>query len=660
MLLCVAMTPLNVDDTASHQDVEPDATRHTGAQESKGVHIKSGKQVANQLRAATGKNDSRYWLSRIFCPVNDRGEVSPHYSMKVQFRGRRMAFTLGTANKEAGARRASGIYTDLLTLGVEATLAKHRTQRKISSDEATTVGEWIEAARRVSATNAATFAQYAASLRLIVGQILSVKKTKNRFGPGKGGAQAYRATIDAASLEILSAQALQRWRLAYVAQARNPAQERSRMTSANSTIRQARSLFADKIVRFLPDVRLPSPRPFSDVEFFPKQSARYFSRIDPKALLRKAQTELAENDPSAFLAMLLALAAGLRRGEILSLAWPQIDFERASIRIEATESASLKTADSRGEVRVDDGVISILRGFRANAVFTRLNHWLRKHGVTARKPMHELRKELGALVTAEHGIYAASRVLRHSSVATTAAHYTDLKTRPTMAVGSWLTPANVIAMTQSGKPLFPLPKGSEGWVKLAECEEFCLYRKPDGMTITIRSNAVKLAYWKARFVISNADNKKRSVEDRTRLALALRRLALYTRFSLPQGDDDDGWAIPLVRELAETLGQLLLEAKDRENPADAVDRCANIFRDALDDVAKEREGKGGKGKRSLRIRTLIEVATCLFQAERRRPTKSRLREEMAAILGLAPKGKNLKSDWRGLFTSAGLSGLPEE
>ncbi|MGA7215568.1 MAG: tyrosine-type recombinase/integrase [Terrimicrobiaceae bacterium] len=435
--------------------------------------------MANQIRAAAGKNDSRYWLSRIFRPVNDRGETSPHYSMKVQFRGRRMAFTVGTANKEAAARRAAGIYTDLLILGVEATIAKHRAQspREISSKVAT-IGAWIEAARGVSASNAATFAQYAASLRLIAGQILSVKKTKKRFGPGKGGAQAYRAGIDAASLEILSAQAVQRWRLAYVAKAKNPAQERSRMTSANSTIRQARSLFADKIVRFLPDVPLPSPRPFADVEFFPKQSARYFSRIDPKALLRTAQCELAENDPSAFLAMLLALAAGLRRGEIDSLAWHQIDFERALIRVESTEAASLKTADSRAEVPIDPGVVEVLRGFRAkasglfvieaeggeygprvwgrhyraDAVFTRLNHWLRKHGVTARKPIHELRKELGALVTAEYGIYAASRVLRHSNVATTAAHYTDLKTRPTVAVGSWLTPANVVAITPRPPP----------------------------------------------------------------------------------------------------------------------------------------------------------------------------------------------------------------
>ena len=205
--------------------------------------------------------------------------------MKVQFRGRRMAFTLGTGNKDAAARRAAGIYTDLLTLGVEATLAKHRAQssREIPSKVAT-IGEWIEAARVVSASNAATFAQYAASLRLIAGQILSVKKTKKRFGPGKGGAQAYRAGIDAQSLEILSEQAVQRWRLAYVAQARNPAQERSRMTSANSTIRQARLSVRSQDRAFLPDTRLPSPPPVCRCRVLPRQSARYFSRIDPQGV----------------------------------------------------------------------------------------------------------------------------------------------------------------------------------------------------------------------------------------------------------------------------------------------------------------------------------------------------------------------------------------
>jgi integrase len=352
---------------------------------------------------------------------------------------------------------------DVLVSGFDTAVERIR-PAPIRHERTATVGEWIEGTRKVSAAKSATFAQYATSLRLIVSQLLAVKKTRARFGPKKGGARAYRAIVDSASLEILSQQAVQQWRLAYVAQAKNPAQERSRMTSANSTLRQACSLFADKIVRYLPELRLPEPYPFAECEFFPPQSSRYFSRIDPKALVLSARNELSESDPSAFLAMLLALAAGLRRGEIDSLAWHQIDFDRALIRVENTETASLKSVESRAEVPVDADVIAILRGFRAKAsgpfvleadggepgprhwgrhyradgVFKRLNSWLRAHGVTARKPLHELRKELGALITAEHGIYAASRVLRHSSVATTAAHYTDLKVRPTIAIGSWL------------------------------------------------------------------------------------------------------------------------------------------------------------------------------------------------------------------------------
>jgi integrase len=431
------------------------------------LNIKSGKPVANTLSRGAGKNDSRYWRKRIYRPFNARGEASPHYSMRLQMRGNRWSFSLGTGNAEAAARKAANVYTDFLTLGVEAALAKYRPQK--AADSIATVGQWIEAARSVATVNPATFALYAAALRKIVGDIIKVKRNRKRFGPKGGGAQAYRKAIDAAPLALLSPTAIQKWRLEYVKRAKTPAEQRSRMTSCNSTLRQARSLFGKKIAKFVP---LPEPPPFQHVEFFPRQSAKYFSRIDAKALLTTAQSELAEKDSPAFLVILIALATGLRKGEIDTLAWHQIDFNRGVVRVEHTDTATLKSADSRGEVPIDASVVELLRGFharktgafviecgdnlsgprawgrhyRAQSVFDRVTVWLRKHGVTAKKPLHELRKELGALITAEHGIYAASRVLRHADLATTAAHYTDLKTRPTIPVGEWLTPKNVVPM----------------------------------------------------------------------------------------------------------------------------------------------------------------------------------------------------------------------
>ena len=445
---------------------------------------KIAKQLPNKKTGGVGKNSANYWITRLIRPVNSRGEESPHYSFRTLYKGKRGAFSTGTGNKEAAAKIAAGIYNDILTIGWEATLAKHRTNTNPDPDlpaPVASVGDWIAAARKVSEANASTFNCYSCSLRKIVADILAVERSKKRFGPSMGGAAEYRAEIDATNLEVLTLPAVQKWRLEYVKRAKTPAEERSRMTSCNSTIRQARSLFAGKILKFLPDIRLPDPIPFHAVEFFPRQSAKYFSRIDAKTLLQEAHRELAKNDPPAFLAMLLALSAGLRKGEIDSLQWHQVDFNRQLIRVESTDSASLKTADSRDEVAIDENTIAILRGFhakkedqfviagdgegsgpkkwgqnyRAGAVFDRLTAWLRKHGVTARKPLHELRKELGALVTAEHGIYAASRVLRHSNVATTAAHYTDLKTRPVIDVGGWLTGAENIEQ-------FPTPQAEPG------------------------------------------------------------------------------------------------------------------------------------------------------------------------------------------------------
>ncbi len=432
---------------------------HNSAQNESGQNVKTARKL--QERISLSKGDSRYWMvaGRL-----KKSNGSPHYSVQIQFKGKRMGFTTRTANKDAAAKIAASIYTDLLKFGADATLGKHRPQQPIKEANTATIGEWINSAKEVTVVNASTFNCYACSLRLIASQILRLKKTKRRFGPKKGGSSVYRRAIDAATLEILTPTAIQQWRKAYVRKAKNPAEQGSRMTSCNSTIRMARSLFAAKVIRYLPTLRLPKPLPFEGVELYPRQSSKYFSRIDAKELLRKAEQELRSTDSPAFLAMLLALGAGIRRKEIDSLCWHQVDFERELIRIEATDKAQLKTADSRGEVFIDSTLAAVLKEFhagadsefvvecvgkeggvttwgqryRAGAVFDRVNAWLRANGVKAQKPLHELRKELGALMTSEHGIYAASRLLRHSDVSTTARHYSDLKTRPTVGVGGWL------------------------------------------------------------------------------------------------------------------------------------------------------------------------------------------------------------------------------
>jgi integrase len=448
------------------------------------MNQKYGKQLANTIRAAAGKNDSRYWLARVFRPVNARGAASPHYSMKVQFRGRRMAFTLGTGNKEAAAKRAAAIYGELLAHGVEATLARRRARRPEGEDIAT-IGAYLRAAQSVMAVRPASFVAYCARLRRIAGDILNSSATRRTKIRQR---RAMRQVIDEAPLSIFTPAAVQAWRLAFVARAGvNGTKARSARISSNSMIRQARSLFAPKVLKFLDTLRLPNPLPFSGVEFFPRESMRYTSRIDAGVLMRAAREELAQGDPDSFLAMWLALAAGLRRGEIDRLLWRNVDFVRGRIIVEESEHGQLKTEESRGTVDIDPRTVEILRGFAAKAlgqfviearrgeageasrgkgnryrcekVFARVNRWLRSHGIEGHKALHVLRKEAGAIVATREGIFAASHFLRHRDIALTASVYADKKTRTVVDMGALLEeggaggesrPENVISMQSPG------------------------------------------------------------------------------------------------------------------------------------------------------------------------------------------------------------------
>jgi integrase len=76
--------------------------------------------------------------------------------------------------------------------------------------------------------------------------------------------------------------------------------------------------------------------------------------------------------------------------------------------------------------------------YRAQNVFERLTAWLRSKGVTAQKPIHELRKESGSTVNRKHGLTAAKDFLRHADIAITAAHYIDRPRQATSGLGALL------------------------------------------------------------------------------------------------------------------------------------------------------------------------------------------------------------------------------
>jgi integrase len=399
--------------------------------------------------------------------------VSAHYAVQMQVKGRHMSLGLHTGNREVAARKAAALYNDFVTLGVEAALAKHRPPRPVA-ERIATIGEYIEAARAVMDVRPISFVSYTNSARLVAASILYPAAETRRT-------RKIDESVDAAPLSIFTLEAVQRWRLGFVARAKgDPRRGRAARISANAIIAQAKSLFSPRVTKYLSALRLPDPLPFAGIERFPRESQRYVSRINAGELLRSAREELAVKAPAAFLTILLALAGGLRRGEIDSLLWENVDLDGGRLIVDS-EQGRLKTAESHGEVDIDEQTVEILRGYRARAtgrfvieggheagnssrirspyrckqIFAFVVWWLRRHGVDSEKPLHTLRKESGALVVSHEGIYAASRHLRHRDIAITASHYADKKSRTVIDVAELLKteagPSNVVSMPEADR-----------------------------------------------------------------------------------------------------------------------------------------------------------------------------------------------------------------
>ncbi|HWB02781.1 MAG TPA: site-specific integrase [Verrucomicrobiales bacterium] len=459
---------------------------------------KSGQGVARENDAEKASNtfpktDSRHWLTRVFkLTYNDNGitRESPHYSARIQARGRRERFPLGIANQRDAAKAARDIYLRVIAEGWDTVLQHYKPQSQPKdSEDVLTLGEYITAARAAAAVSPRALEGYCRSLRRIVAGTMGIKGDKKRFAPKEGGSKAWREKIDKTPLADLTPARVSTWGLAYVKQAgADPAAQARRRNSWNSILRQAKGLFSVELVERLAGThRLPQPLPLHGVKPFKSGSMKYRSKIDAPALLRAAREQLG-GDPSRveeWKAFLLAFLGGLRKGEIDTLIWDQIDFQRRLIRIERTDQFAPKTESSAADVDMEPELVETLRGLRARATpatskktpafflespllprpdarhsyyrcqrtFEALSEWLRSQGITARKAIHELRKEAGSILAEQSGLFAAQLFLRHGSPQTTALHYLDKKARLSTGLGKLLTedlpPANVTPITSN-------------------------------------------------------------------------------------------------------------------------------------------------------------------------------------------------------------------
>jgi integrase len=349
--------------------------------------------------------------------------------------------------------------------GWDAALKQLSPDRNSTPKNQTTIGSFIDIVRPLASVRPRTFEIYAYALRKIAREATGAKDTSRSGFDPKG--LGWRQATDLLLLSKLTPNAVAQWKAKVLAEAtQNPVARQRARRNVNSFVRNARALFSRKILKRLKakDIVLPSPLAFEGFEFEEQGNTKYDSKIDATALLQNARSELAETDAEEWKVILLALGAGLRRSEIDGLCWSQLDAVRGEIRIVNHEYFQAKTDGSEGKIFVDPGLMAELGRFqiepdttpvvdgnipfrqssgrqyyRCQETFERVTSWLRNHGVTGDKPLHTLRKEFGSIICAAADIYTASRQLRHSNLATTAAFYADHRRRVSVPVTEMLT-----------------------------------------------------------------------------------------------------------------------------------------------------------------------------------------------------------------------------
>lgn len=449
---------------------------------------KSGQEVAKVFSGekktkALPKTDSRYWLARLFRNSYKNGDVvslTRDWCARISRAGRRETFNLGSPNRDAAARTAQKIYSSLLSRGWEETLAEFK-PKAAKPTHIATIGEFLAEVKATAGFRASTFTVYSQSLRQIAAEICDIgdqpaldedgqpkrdRKKRiiylSRRDHQSGGRLAWVAKVEAQPLDIFTAGSVQRWKLAYIEKAGTaPDAVRKATNTAGSLLRSARALFSERAIKYAVEkLTLPNPLPFAGLKIPKMAGTRYVSRIDTHSLIKTAHLELS-GEP--FKIFCLGLFCGLRKREIDTLLWRQVDFHSGQICIEATELFQPKSEESFGVVDLDAELLGLMRGWKAKEKgefviapalkpqmhvsrsnyrctrhFRSLYAWLKGHGINDTKKLHTLRKELGAVLASEQGIFAAQSVLRHAQISTTAAYYTDKKKRITAGLGALL------------------------------------------------------------------------------------------------------------------------------------------------------------------------------------------------------------------------------
>lgn len=380
----------------------------------------------------------------------ERPEWSAAWYLRKMIHGRRELFPLGRAPAEA-IRLADEItsFLSVQSNTLDDALAKYASRSISRPGLFSTIGDVL----RVHRENVKLLELGDRTAKGYYNALIRVVRASEawRGGQDLGGLEAKEekakewGRVGDMSLAVLDDKLLLNYQRAAVAD--EEADEEELLTakiSANSIMRNARALFGEDALKLYREhnLRLPDLDGFMGVSYF--RAEKFFELPSPSVVhnLFKLSAKLKKENPGAYRVFFAAIHCGLRRSEIaaLSPAWIEDDGpDRAILKLR--ERGEFKPKHGHGRAIVLQGwVAAKLRelcaepgsylGTSQSVRDTALEDavaWLRKNGIDASKPVHELRKLWTCAKVKTEGLLAAQQQAGHRDANTTSRFYADNK-----------------------------------------------------------------------------------------------------------------------------------------------------------------------------------------------------------------------------------------
>ncbi|MDR2030231.1 MAG: tyrosine-type recombinase/integrase [Puniceicoccales bacterium] len=386
---------------------------------------------------------------------------SQDYHIRLQFNGKQRWFNTQTADLERAASVAMRFYEHLLVLGNWESARQKIFPKSSPSKGELTVGSYVEEVLRKSAKNERTLQIYASKLRTLVSALFNIPHSPRTQTTCRKSHSQWLEAVNRVKLSAITAEGIQVWKKNRIQLfGTTPLNEQKVRRTIHTILQNVKALFAPGLRRLVADEFPPN--------FFADNLLQEGIRITPYVskihnlgefkdrVLEGLWASEAPVEREAGKAILLALFLGMRRGEMDTLNWKQIDFSTRQVAVCTTEFMRVKTHGSERTLVMPSWLCEFLQAdrechprdtfvihnsilpnpglktsqhYRCFRIFCHACKWLRDNGIDDPNPLHALRKEYGSEMNRCYGIYAAQRSLGHANIQMTCSTYVAQKQR---------------------------------------------------------------------------------------------------------------------------------------------------------------------------------------------------------------------------------------